>query len=114
MMMFPELCTLLRTLGEAWTLFGDTHRDLPSMIATRTGQVFKLNDKKRLQFEGCRFRGYENEDGTPKDPFSNKAFHIAFEEYTSRNTQRVSRQKERKLRKQKKLAMKAAKKKEKE
>ena len=73
-----------------------------------------MNDNNCLQFEGCRFRGYDNEDGTPKNPLSDKAFHIAFEEYTSRNTERVARQKERKLKKQKKLAMKEAKKKEKE
>ena len=94
--------TLLRALGEAWTWFRKEHTDLPLRIAYRTGQVFELNDNKVKQFEQCRFRGYVNEDKSRKNPFAEKQFQVAMEEYIERNNERREHQKVRRAKKEEK------------
>ena len=93
-------------MGEAWSWFGDCHADLPHKIAYRTGQVFKLNNDRRVQFSRCHYRGYVNEDGTAKNPFLDKTYDVAFKEYKSRNSERIEKQKARKAKKEEKMAKK--------
>ena len=59
-----------------------------------------------MQSETCRFRGYVTEAGTPKNPFADKAFDVAFKEYIARNSERVEKQKARKLKKEQAAAKK--------
>ena len=69
-------------------------------IAFRTGQVFRLNDDRVKQFSQCRFRGYLNEDKTPKNPFTDVSFEEAVKEYTKRNYNRKKTQIARKKKKE--------------
>ena len=66
--------TALKALGKAWTWFRDEHRTTPHRIGLRTGQIFNLNEDKKIQFQETRFRGYKNEDGSPKNPFEDMSF----------------------------------------
>ena len=50
--------TLLTALGKAWTWFKTVHNETSHKIALRTGQVFKLNDDRKVQFKFCRYPGY--------------------------------------------------------
>ena len=69
-------------------------------IGFRTGQVFNLNDDRVKQFSRCRFRGYVNDDGTPKNPFTDLSFEKAFKGYQKRNYNRKKAQLERKKKRQ--------------
>ena len=73
--------------------------------------MFQLNNSRFVQFRGCNYRGHVNEDGTPKNPFADKDFDVAFKEYQSRNSERVEKQKARKLKKEEKLIKKEERKK---
>ena len=95
--------TLLTALGKAWTWFRTVHNETPYRIALRTGQVFKLNDDRKVQFKFCRYRGYINEDFTPKNPFEDKSFEVAFAEFVDRNRTRKENQQERKGKREEKL-----------
>ena len=94
--------TLLTALGKAWTWFRTVHKETPYKIALRTGQVFKLNDDKKEQFNFCRYRGYVNEDFTPKNPFQDKSFEVAIAEFIDRNRTRKENQQERKRKREEK------------
>ena len=92
--------TLLSALGEAWSWYKTNHNTQPIKIAFRTGQVFRLNDDRVKQFSQCRFRGYLNEDKTPKNPFTDVSFEEAVKEYTKRNYNRKKAQIARKKKKE--------------
>ena len=92
--------TLLSALGEAWSRYKTNHSTQPMKIGFRTGQVFYLNDDRVKQFSRCRFRGYINEDNTPKNQFSDVSFEEAVKEYTKMNYSRKKAQIARKKKKQ--------------
>ena len=92
--------TLIKALGKAWDWFKVTHGDLPHRLAYRTGQVFRLQDNRLKQFESCRFRGYCNDDKTPKNPFTDKSYDICYKEYKVRNSTRRKQQEERKAKRE--------------
>ena len=84
--------TALRT---AWAWYRTEHTDVPHKIALRTGQIFKLDDDRKKQFSNCSFRGYVNDDLTPKNPFQDKDFDTARIEFAERNILRRRNQQER-------------------
>ena len=92
--------TCLNALSEAWSWFKEEHRSTPFRIGLRTGKIVKLYDDRILQFKETRYRGYENEDKTPKNPFSEMTFAEAHADYVKRNAKRRS---DRASRKRKKL-----------
>ena len=103
--------TTLRALSEAWIWFREAHRSTPHRIALRTGQIFKLNEDRKVQFQESRFRGYENEDKSPKSPFEDKTFVEAHVEYVRRNSKRRKDQAERKRKREMEAKIKEQKKK---
>ena len=46
--------TALEALGNAWTWFREVHLSVPHRIGLRTGQIFKLNEDKKKQFEATK------------------------------------------------------------
>ena len=52
------------------------------------------------------YRAYTPEDDSPKNPFADKLFPLAFKEYEARNTKRRLLQKEKKETKERKKAQK--------
>ena len=92
--------TLIKALGAAWDWFRAVHHDLPHRLGQRTGQVFQLTDDRVVQFENCRFRGYNNKDLTSKNPFSDKSFSQSYKEYKERNTVRRQIQEQGKVNKE--------------
>ena len=92
--------TLLSALGEAWSWYKTNHNTQPMKIGFRTGQVFYLNDDRVKQFSRCTFRGYLNQDNSPKNPFSDVTFEEALKEYTKRNYNRKKAQIARKKKKE--------------
>ena len=94
--------TALRALSEAWIWFREEHKTTPHRIGLRTGQIFKLNEDRKVQFQGTRYRGYETEDKSPKNPFVEKTFRQAVDEYKKRNLKRRVDQAARKRKKKEK------------
>ena len=94
----------------AWEWFRTEHTDLPHRLALRTGQIFRLQDDRIAQFENCNFRGYTTADHKKKNPFADKDFEVAMQEFKRRNTVRINRQKEAKEKRERKLVEKAKKK----
>ena len=92
--------TALKALGKAWTWFREEHRATPHRIALKTGQIFKLNEDKKIQFQETRFRGYDNEDGSPKNPFEDMSFLEAHLQFQNRNRKRRTDQAARKRKKE--------------
>ena len=92
----------LRALGHAWSWFRDEQRTTPHRIGLRTGQVFKLHDDKKLQFQECRYKGYTNEDNTPRNLFCDFSFLEAHVESEERNRKRRRDQVSRKRKKEEK------------
>ena len=88
--------TLLTALGTAWAWYRTEHTDVPHKIALRTGQVFKIDNDRKKQFSKCSFRGYVNDDLTPKNPFQDQDFATARIEFVERNILRRRNQQERK------------------
>ena len=62
-----------------------------------------MNDNRKVQFSSTRYRGYNNEDGSPKNPFEDQSFLEAHLEYVKRNQKRRSAQQARKRKKEEEL-----------
>ena len=75
---------MLDAYSRAWVWFGREHADLPRRIAIRTGNLFKLK-KYRKNNSISVFRGYDNSNGSPMNPFQNETFRHASERFTKKN-----------------------------
>ena len=65
---------MLEAYSKAWIWFGKKHADLPRRVGIRTGNLFPLKADRRAQFSGCVFRGYNDAEGKPMNPFQNETF----------------------------------------
>ena len=94
--------TALRALSEAWVWFREQHKTTPHRIGLKTGQIFKLNEDRKIQFKEARYRGYWNDEMLPKNAFEEMPFEQAVEEYKKRNSKRRLDQAARKKKKKEK------------
>ena len=71
---------MLDAYSKAWIWFGEKHADLPRRVGIRTGNLFPLKADRKAQFCGCVFRGYNDAEGKPMNPFQKETFKHAFAE----------------------------------
>ena len=65
---------MLAAYSKAWEWFCLNHNELTFKAAIRTGCIFPLKRKKKDQFDGCVFRGYDGPDKKPMNPFRKESF----------------------------------------
>ena len=67
---------MLDAYSRALVWCGRKHAELSRRIGIRTGNLFELKkiEKNNQISMYLEFRGYDNADGTPKNPFQNETF----------------------------------------
>ena len=79
---------MLDAYSKAWTWFEEKHSDLPRKVGVRTGNLFPLNNDRKLQFSGCVYRGYDDHQNKPMNPFQNETFKHAVARLGNSNRQK--------------------------